>query len=144
MQLALYKGLVYIATGKHAKAAAYVLLPDVKVITADELKGAIFHTNVDEERAGNLLKEMSNSYAFRKNQIKPENEEQIEPGIIEDGEELVFPFINGRSVPPSIDYADSTETLSLVPMDMETHPRNKTWNKKENKYSDYKTFKAGK
>ena len=136
MQLALYKGLVYIATGKHAKAAAYVLLPDVKVITADELKGAIFHTNVDEERAGNLLKEMSNSYEFRKNQIIH--------GIIEDGEELVFPFINGRSVPPSIDYADSTETLSLVPMDMETHPRNQTWNKKQNKYSNYNTFKAGK
>ena len=144
MQLALYKGLVYKATGKHVKAAAYVLLPEVKVITADELNGAIFKINVEPSRTGNLLKQMSNSYAFRKNQIKPENEEQIEPGIIEDGEELVFPFINGRSVPPSIDYADSTETLSLVPMDMETHPRNKTWNKKENKYSDYKTFKAGK
>ena len=68
---------------------------------------------------------------------------------IEDGEELVFPFINGRSVPPSIDYADSYYANSegekpLIPMDMETHLRKKTWNKKENKYSDYKTFKAGK
>lgn len=136
MQLALYKGLVFKATEKHAKAAAYVLLPDVKVITADDLQGAIFKTNVDANRAGNLLKEMSNSYAFRKKQIMQ--------GIIEDGEGLEYSFIDGKIVSPSIDYADSVEEQALVPMDMETHSRNKTWNKKPNIYSNYNTFKAGK
>lgn len=136
MQLALYRGLVFKATEKHAKAAAYVLLPDVKVITADDLQGAIFKTYVDINRTGNLLKEMINSYAFRKNQIMQ--------GIIEDGEGVEYPFINGKPVSPSIDYADSAEEQALVPMDMETHPRNKTWNKKKNKYSNYNTFKAGK
>lgn len=136
MQLALYRGLVFKATEKHAKAAAYVLLPDVKVITADDLQGAIFKTYVDINRTGNLLKEMSNSYAFRKNQIMQ--------GIIEDGEGVEYPFINGKPVSPSIDYADSAEEQALVPMDMETHSRNKTWNKKQNKYSNYNTFKAGK
>ena len=79
---------------------------------------------------------MSNSYAFRKNQIMQ--------GIIEDGEGVEYPFINGKPVSPSIDYADSAEEQALVPMDMETHSRNKTWNKKQNKYSNYNTFKAGK
>ena len=136
MQLALYKGLVFKAREKHAKAAAYVLLPDVKVITADDLQGAIFKTNVDAYRSGNLLKEMSNSYDFRK--------QQIMQGIIEDGEGLEYPFIDGKIVSPSIDYADSEEEQAFVPMDKETHSRNKTWNKTPNKYSNYNTFKAGK
>lgn len=135
MQMALYKGLVYKATGKHAKAAAYVLLPEVKVITADELNGAIFKINVDPNRVGNLLKEMSKSYEFRKN--------QIELGIIEDGEGMIFSY-NGQLENSPVDYVAKMEDQELVPMDLEIHSRKKTWNKKENKYSDYNTFKAGK
>ncbi|MBR3544099.1 MAG: PD-(D/E)XK nuclease family protein [Treponema sp.] len=138
MQLSLYKGLVntaYRSKGKTVKAAAYVLLPDVKVITADDLIDA-FEIDVDPDRAGNLLIEMSNSYNFRK-------EEQIKKGIIEDGEGMIFSY-NGQLENSSVDYVAKMEDQELVPMDLEIHSRIRTWNKKENKYSDYKTFKAGK
>ena len=135
MHLALYKGLVQKTTGKNAKVAAYVLLPEVKVITADELKGAIFKTAVDSERTGNLLKEMSNSYVFRKNQILN--------GIVEDGEGLEFAYINKAIVKPSLDYVDKTKEEALVPMDLAIHSRNKNCKKKENPYSNYTIFKAG-
>ncbi len=134
MQLALYKGLVHKATGKHAKAAAYILLPEVKVITADDLKGAIFKTAVDADRAGNLLAEMANSYDFRKAQILD--------GIVEDGEGMIFTY-NGKIENPPIDYVAKMEEQDLVPMDLEIHSKNKTWNKEPNSYSNYSIFKAG-
>ncbi len=134
MQLALYKGLVHKATGKQAKAAAYVLLPEVKVITADNLKGAIFSTAVKKERAGNLLAEMANSYDFRKAQILD--------GIVEDGEGMVFTYSDTIENSP-LDYVARMEKEKLVPMDLEIHTRLKTWAKKGNQYSNYSIFKAG-
>ena len=141
MQLALYKGLIQKSTNKNDKnkndiVAAYILLPEVKVITADDLRGAIFRTEVEAERVGNLLVEMSNSYGFRKNQILN--------GIVEDGEGLEFVYDKNGSSSPTIDYVDQTEKESLVPMDKEIHTKNKTWNKQSNTYSNYTIFKAGK
>jgi hypothetical protein len=78
---------------------------------------------------------MSKSYEFRKN--------QIELGIIEDGEGMIFSY-NGQLENSPVDYVAKMEDQELVPMDLEIHSRKKTWNKKENKYSDYNTFKAGK
>lgn len=134
MQLSLYKGLVYKATKNHAKAAAYVLLPGVKVITPDNLKGPVFKVNVDPDREGNLLAEMSNSYDFRKKQILS--------GIVEDGEGIEFPIVVDGSG-PTIEYIAETENQDLVPMDIETYPRKKIWKKHENQYSSFSTFKAG-
>ena len=129
MQLALYKGLVEKTSDKNVKAKAYVLLPDVKVITADDLNGASFKTKV--ERNGELLEEMSNSYEYRKAQIKN--------GIIEDGEGLIFPQDDVK-----ISYAIEMGEKDLVPLDAEEKTKNKTWEKTPNKYSDYAFFKAGK
>lgn len=129
MQLALYKGLVEKTSDKDVKAKAYVLLPDVKVITADDLNGASFKTKV--ERKGELLEEMSNSYEYRKTQIKN--------GIIEDGEGLIFPQDDVK-----ISYAIEMGKKYLVPLDAEEKTKNKTWEKTPNKYSDYAFFKAGK
>lgn len=129
MQLALYKGLVEKTSDKNVKAKAYVLLPDVKVVTADDLNGASFKTKV--ERNGELLEEMSNSYEYRKAQIKN--------GIIEDGEGLIFPQDDVK-----ISYAIEMGEKDLVPLDAEEKTKNKTWEKTPNKYSDYAFFKAGK
>ena len=126
MQLSLYKGLVAKANHKNVKAAAYVLLPDIKVITADDLAGFIYRTDVNEERMGNLLVEMRNSYEFRKNQILN--------GIVEDGEGIES---------DSLDYVDETEVEELVPLDIEVHSRLRTAEKKPNPYSSYGIFKAG-
>lgn len=129
MQLALYKGLVEKTFDKNVKAKAYVLLPDVKVITADDLIDASFKIKVDRE--GELLEEMSNSYEYRKNQILH--------GVVEDGEGIVYPLDDVK-----MSYASDTEKEDLVPLDADIKPRNKTWEKTPNKYSDYAFFKAGK
>ncbi|SIN91450.1 PD-(D/E)XK nuclease family protein [Fibrobacter sp. UWB11] len=129
MQLALYKGLVERTSDKNVKAKAYVLLPDIKVITAADLIGASFKTNV--EREGDLLEEMSNSYEYRKVQIKN--------GIVEDGEGLIFPQDDVK-----ISYALDMGKKTLVPLDAEEKLKNKTWEKTPNTYSDYAFFKAGK
>jgi hypothetical protein len=129
MQLALYKGLVERTSDKNVKAKAYVLLPDIKVITAADLIGASFKTNV--EREGELLEEMSNSYEYRKVQIKN--------GIVEDGEGLIFPQDDVK-----ISYALDMGKKALVPLDAEEKLKNKTWEKTPNTYSDYAFFKAGK
>ena len=129
MQLALYKGLVEKTSDKNIKAKAYVLLPDIKVITAADLIGASFKTNV--EREGELLEEMSNSYEYRKT--------QIQKGIVEDGEGLIFPQNDVK-----VSYAIEMGKKDLVPLDANVKPNNGTWEKTPNKYSDYVFFKAGK
>ena len=126
MQLALYQGLLQKDLHKHVKAKAYVIFPAVKVITADDLSGMIFKKKV--KRDGNVLEEMSNSYAYRKAQILK--------GVIEDGEGLEFPE-DDVNIPY---YLDTTEK-ALVPLDDEI--RNKIWKKHPNKYSNYSVFKAG-
>ncbi|ACX75375.1 conserved domain protein [Fibrobacter succinogenes subsp. succinogenes S85] len=129
LQLALYKGLVEKTSDKKVNAKAYILLPEVKVITADELKGYIFDTKID--RDGIVLDEMSNSYVYRCNQILN--------GAIEDGEGIKFP-IDAVKIAYNLD----TTKNNLVPLDADIKPRNKTWEKTPNKYSDYAFFKAGK
>ena len=129
MQLAIYKGLEEKSSDREVKAKAYVLLPDVKVITADDLISASFKTKV--EREGELLKEMSNSYEYRKN--------QIQKGIVEDGEGIIYPQDDVK-----ISYALDMGKEKLVPLNAVQKPKNKTWEKIPNKYSDYAFFKAGK
>jgi hypothetical protein len=127
MQLSLYKGLIAKTTQKNAKAVAYILLPEVKVVTAEELKGYIYKKDVKEERKGNLLVEMMNSYEYRKNQILK--------GIVEDGEEMEASLL---------EYNIDSEDKNLVPLDIEEHKKKGTSNKAPNKYSNYQIFKAGK
>ena len=138
MQLALYRGLVKKATDQEAAITAYVLLPDVKVVTQNKFEGAFFRTDVNTDRDGkDLLQEIANSYEFRKNQILK--------GIVEDGEGKQFTYDKDNGiVPPSIDYVDQTQAKNLVPMELEIKPDNHIWKKKGNIYSKYKTFKAGK
>lgn len=132
MQLALYKGLIRETAEKRARAAAYVLLPKVFVITTDNFAGDVFRVNVDEALAGNLLEKMSNSYKYRK--------EQIMEGVVEDGEGLAF----DEDACPPIAYIDDAEREHLVPLELEKIPKEKRWKKKGNEYSDYLIFKAGK
>ena len=129
MQLALYKGLVEKSFDKNVKAKAYVLLPDVKVITADDLTGTSFKTRVNRE--GELLEEMSNSYKYRK--------AQIQNGVVEDGEGIVYALNDIK-----MSYAFDTEKEDLVPLDADVKTKNETWEKTPNTYSDYAFFKAGK
>jgi hypothetical protein len=124
MQLSLYKGLIAKTTQKNAKAVAYILLPEVKVVTAEELKGYIYKKDVKEERKGNLLVEMMNSYEYRKNQILN--------GIVEDGEEMEASLL---------EYNIDSEDKNLVPLDIEEHKKKGTSNKAPNKYSNYQIFK---
>lgn len=126
MQLELYNALVENSSGKKDLNCkrAYILLPDVKVVTPSSFTGSIFKIKVDRPGA-KLIDEMKNSYEFRKNQIIK--------GEVEDGE--------GISI-TSLEYYQKTNNQNepLVPLGMNEDDGSK----EANKYSKFAAFKAGK
>ncbi|MCR5762705.1 MAG: PD-(D/E)XK nuclease family protein [Treponema sp.] len=72
VQLALYKKLVEQEAKRKVKAVAYYLLPLAKFVSTSDLKGAINfkHILTNSERVGkDLLKEIQNSYKYRRDEI---------------------------------------------------------------------------
>lgn len=126
MQLELYNALVSHSLGEKQLNCrrAYILLPDVKVITTNTFEGAPYSVRCDRKQAS-LIKEMNNSYLFRKNQILN--------GEVEDGEYIELEKLDYYS---KINDADKP----LVPLGKDE----KEPFKAANKYSKYASFKAGK
>ena len=72
VQLALYKELIEQQENKKGKAVAYYLLPVAKFVSTANLKGAInlSHILINSDRVSkDILKEIQNSYKYRKNEI---------------------------------------------------------------------------
>ena len=126
MQLELYNALVKHSLGQDQLNCrrAYVLLPEVKVITPNSFEGAHYYIRCDRSQAS-LINEMKNSYLYRRNQILK--------GEIEDGEYIELEKLDYYS---KINDADKP----LVPLGKDE----KEPFKAANKYSKYASFKAGK
>lgn len=128
MQLSIYKAFVRQKKKLDPNVpirSAYVLLPDVKVVTADDFDGNIIKVSGSTE---NLLVKMANSYNFRKT--------QLEEGKLEDGEGVDS---------NKLEYVLNTDKQGLIALNIEKHSRSEIkQTKEENKYSNYKFFKAGK
>ena len=123
LQTALYKELVFKMERKKAVSAAYVLLPELLIVSTEAYKGNCLQVTVsDESRQVDLLQEIRNSYEYRK--------KQIESGVIEEGEGME---------PESLTYARDTEEKHLLPLKFDDDGL-----KEENAYSDYSLFKGKK
>ena len=126
MQLELYNALVKHSLGLNQSDCrrAYVLLPEVKVITQNTFEGAHYYIRCERPHAS-LINEMKNSYLYRRNQILN--------GEVEDGEYIEL---------EKLDYCSqiNDENNPLVPLGKDE----KEPFKAANKYSKYASFKAGK
>lgn len=126
MQLELYNALVKHSLGRNQLNCrrAYVLLPEVKVITPNAFEGAHYYIRCDRSQTS-LINEMKNSYLYRKNQILN--------GEVEDGEYIEI---------QNLDYYSQMNDANnpLVPLEKDDE---ESW-KAANKYSKYASFKAGK
>lgn len=103
IQLALYKELIEQETKRKVKAAAYYLLPLARFVSTSDLKGAInlSHILTESERASkDLLKEIQNSYKYRKDEILSGKLEETAGWAKED-----------------ITYEQQRDDLGLLPMD---------------------------
>ena len=103
IQLALYKELIEQETKRKVKAAAYYLLPLARFVSISDLKGAInlSHILTESERASkDLLKEIQNSYKYRKEEILSGKLEETAGWAKED-----------------ITYEQQRDDLGLLPMD---------------------------
>ena len=103
IQLALYKELIEQETKRKVKAVAYYLLPLARFVSTSDLKGAInlSHILIESERASkDLLKEIQNSYKYRKEEILSGKLEETAGWAKED-----------------ITYEQQRDDLGLLPMD---------------------------
>lgn len=103
IQLALYKELIEQETKRKVKAVAYYLLPLARFVSTSDLKGAInlSHILIESERASkDLLKEIQNSYKYRKEEILSGKLEETADWAKED-----------------ITYEQQRDDLGLLPMD---------------------------
>ncbi len=103
IQLALYKELIEQETKRKVKAVAYYLLPLARFVSTSDLKGAInlSHILTESERASkDLLKEIQNSYKYRKDEILSGKLEETAGWAKED-----------------ITYEQQRDDLGLLPMD---------------------------
>ena len=126
MQLELYNALVKHSLGLNQSDCrrAYVLLPEVKVITSNTFEGAHYYIRCERPHAS-LINEMKNSYLYRRNQILN--------GEVEDGECIEI---------KQLDYYSQINDANnpLVPLGKDDEESYKA----VNKYSKYVSFKAGK
>ena len=103
IQLALYKDLIEQETKRKVKAVAYYLLPLARFVSTSDLKGALnlSHILTESERASkDLLKEIQNSYKYRKEEILSGKLEETAGWAKED-----------------ITYEQQRDDLGLLPMD---------------------------
>ena len=114
IQLALYKELIEQETKRKVKAAAYYLLPLARFVSTSDLKGAInlSHILTESERASkDLLKEIQNSYKYRKEEILSGKLEETAGWAKED-----------------ITYEQQRDDLGLLPMDYYDNAKTGTYN----------------
>lgn len=114
IQLALYKKLIEQETKRKVKAAAYYLLPLARFVSTSDLKGAInlSHILTESERASkDLLKEIQNSYKYRKDEILSGKLEETADWAKED-----------------ITYEQKRDDLGLLPMDYYDNAKTGTYN----------------
>ncbi len=106
IQFALYKELVENETGKKVKACAYFLMPKGEFVTLGKLNGKNVHkTYVQKDRQeSDLLKEIQNSYKYRK--------AEIENGKLEETSGFKKDEMQEIS-----EYEKETEDKMLVPLD---------------------------
>lgn len=122
IQLELYKYLTKEIAEKDAKAVAYVILPEIIVVSAQNFTGenAIKVTvdNIDEE----LLPKLKNSYKYRR--------EQISNGFIEEATGFA---------PDMITYQNDVDEKNLIPLNFDGIKEPK---KQAKSYPEYDFFKA--
>ena len=114
IQLALYKELIEQETKRKVKAVAYYLLPLARFVSTSDLKGAInlSHILTESERASkDLLKEIQNSYKYRKDEILSGKLEETADWAKED-----------------ITYEQKRDNLDLLPMDYYDNAKTGTYN----------------
>ncbi len=114
IQLALYKELIEQETKRKVKAVAYYLLPLARFVSTSDLKGAInlSHILTESERASkDLLKEIQNSYKYRKEEILSGKLEETAGWAKED-----------------ITYEQQRDDLGLLPMDYYDNAKTGTYN----------------
>ena len=114
IQLALYKELIEQETKRKVKAVAYYLLPLARFVSTSDLKGAInlSHILAESERASkDLLKEIQNSYKYRKEEILSGKLEETADWAKED-----------------ITYEQQRDDLGLLPMDYYDNAKTGTYN----------------
>lgn len=120
IQLELYKYLTKDFAGSEAQAVAYVILPEVTVISAQEFAGDNT-IKVDLNNTDELMPKLKNSYKYRR--------EQISNGFIEEA---------AGFTPDSIQYQKDCEDQELIPLEFGGSKNN--LRKKGNDYSDYTFF----
>ncbi len=123
LQLAIYKRLLEIETGKRVVATAYFIMPRHRMYTVSEdLHGPNVEL-VTPMNADNLVDQAINSYRYRR--------EQLEQGVIENNE--------GNDIQAS-EYGVSQQELNLFPLALEygTDDIHAV-----NKFSNYACFKFG-
>ncbi|MCC8176287.1 MAG: PD-(D/E)XK nuclease family protein [Bacteroidales bacterium] len=123
LQLAIYKRLLEIETGKRVVATAYFIMPRHRMYTVSE---ALHGPNVEQVTSMNiddLVEQAINAYRFRR--------EQLEQGLIENAELKEIEETN---------YGASQNELNLFPLS--PHYKNEAL-QAENKFSNYKCFKFG-
>lgn len=114
IQLALYKELIEQETKRKVKAVAYYLLPLARFVSTSDLKGAInlSHILTESERASkDLLKEIQNSYKYRKEEILSGKLEETAGWAKED-----------------ITYEQKRDDLGLLPMDYYDNAKTGSYN----------------
>ena len=124
IQLELYKYLTNKLAGKDAEKIAYVVLPEVIVISAQNFAGEnILQVSVQNPNE-QLLPKLKNSYKYRRTQIKS--------GFIEEATGFA---------PSDIAYQNDVEKENLIPLEFDgvkepkKHPKD---------YPEYEFFKARK
>lgn len=124
IQLELYKYLTKELAGKEAKAVAYVVLPEVTVISAQNFTGEnILNVSIKESDKA-LLPKLKNSYKYRRNQIKG--------GFIEEATGFA---------PSDITYQNDVEGENLISLEFDGKREPK---KHPKDYAEYEFFKARK
>lgn len=120
IQLELYKYLTTEFAGSEAQAVAYVILPEVTVISAQDFAGENT-IKVTMSNTDSLMTKLKNSYKYRR--------EQITEGFIEEAEGFA---------PDLIQYQKDCEEENLIPL--EFGGRANDLKKKGNDYSNYTFF----
>lgn len=122
IQLELYKHLTQGLAGKKAKAVAYVVLPELTVVSAQCFAGEnvvkVTVQNPDEE----ILQKLRNSYKYRR--------EQISNGFIEEATGFA---------PEMISYQKDAEDMGLIPLEFDGTKEPK---KQPKAYPEYEFFKG--
>ena len=124
IQLELYKYLTKELAGKEAKAVAYVVLPEVTVVSAQNFTGENVIKVAVKEPDEELLPKLKNSYKYRRT--------QIENGFIEEATGFA---------PSDIAYQNDVEDKNLIPLEFDG-VRNPAKHPKD--YPEYEFFKARK